>query len=266
METTSLTKPKVTNEHIMAIWVRHKANPQDATRNALVENYLPVVRYQAERMKIKLPDEVCVDDLMSAGVFGLIDAIKSYDPARRVKFETFAPLRIHGAIVDSLRENDWVPRLCRARAKKLEKATAAIRNRTGAVHVTPADVRAELGLSDDAVAKLIADGTTRHLSSLSAVAGTNDAGADVEFGDLESPPAPGDGPDAIADRSDWWAWLARGLTRAEQAIVTLYYRDGMVMSEIGRTLGLSESRVGQMHSNVVERLKAKLTGEEANWS
>src|SRR4051812_44520657 len=108
---------------IKDVWIEYKKTRTEALRNVLMENYLHLVRYNAERIHVKLPDEVELDDLMSSGIFGLMDAIEAFDPARGVKFETSCPPRIRGAILDELRSMDWVPRLVRSRAHKMDSAT-----------------------------------------------------------------------------------------------------------------------------------------------
>lgn len=260
METTSLTKPKVTNEHIMAIWVRHKANPQDATRNALVENYLPVVRYQAERMKIKLPDEVCVDDLMSAGVFGLIDAIKSFDLGRKIKFETYSAPRIRGAILDELRAMDWVPRLVRSRGTKVGEATRQLSVELGRVP-NDEEVAKRMKIPLVEFYKVAKDSVAVGVVSLSRKWFETDSNKDVcEIDVLEDKnmSKPGDAP----ANADLKSFLLRGMSRTEKLIITLYYYERMTMKEIGATLDLSESRVSQMHSSILDRLRATITKEQ----
>src|SRR5437588_9677099 len=115
--------PKTQKRDIKDVWIDYKKTRTEALRNILMENYLHLVRYNAERIHVKLPDEVELDDLMSAGIFGLMDAINAFDIARGVKFETYCAPRIRGAILDELRSMDWVPRLVRSRAHKLESAT-----------------------------------------------------------------------------------------------------------------------------------------------
>jgi len=117
---TRRTKP--TPEELDALWNRFFADGDEEARNQLIESFLPIVKYTAERLYAKLPDEVDVEDLISAGIFGLVDAVKAFDPARGVKFETYCAPRIRGAILDELRSMDWVPRLVRSRAHKLKEA------------------------------------------------------------------------------------------------------------------------------------------------
>src|SRR5215475_2305774 len=112
-----------TTRDIKEVWIEYKKHKTEKLRNILMENYLHLVRYNAERIHVKLPDEVELDDLMSAGIFGLMDAIAAFDLERGVKFETYCAPRIRGAILDELRSMDWVPRLVRSRAHKLDHAT-----------------------------------------------------------------------------------------------------------------------------------------------
>ena len=116
---------------IVEVWTLYQAGPTDLIRNFLIKNYLPLVRYTAERMHTRLPSEVDVEDLMSSGLFGLMDAIDAFDLSRGVKFETYCTQRIRGAIFDELRAMDWVPRLVRSRTAKVEKARRAIEMESG---------------------------------------------------------------------------------------------------------------------------------------
>src|ERR1700728_1344965 len=116
---------------VKQVWIEYKKTKTEKLRNALMENYLHLVRYNAERIHVKLPDEVELDDLMSAGIFGLMDAINAFDLERGVKFETYCAPRIRGAILDELRSMDWVPRLVRSRAHKLDTAAKALEAELG---------------------------------------------------------------------------------------------------------------------------------------
>ena len=115
--------PKAPKREIKDVWIDYKKTKTESLRNVLMEHYLHLVRYNAERIHVKLPDEVELDDLMSAGIFGLMDAIAAFDLDRGVKFETYCAPRIRGAILDELRSMDWVPRLVRSRAHKLDTAS-----------------------------------------------------------------------------------------------------------------------------------------------
>src|SRR6476469_4942580 len=132
MATAMMTRRQVSPEDIAEVWIQFKADPKNkALRNRLIEQYLPLVKYNGERIWSRLPDGVELDDLISAGVFGLMDAINAFDLTRGVKFETYCVPRIRGAMLDELRTMDWVPRLVRSKASKLNEAVKTLEARTG---------------------------------------------------------------------------------------------------------------------------------------
>src|SRR5687768_5091051 len=141
---------------VAQLWKQYKKSGAQAVRNQLIENYLPLVRSHAERLKAKLPSVVQVDDLSTAGVLGLMDAIEQFDPDRNVKFETFSAIRIRGAMMDELRGLDWVPRLVRQRAKMLTDATAALRAELGR-SPTPEEVAARMNVSMEEFERIASD-------------------------------------------------------------------------------------------------------------
>ena len=241
---------------IQAIWVEYKKAPTEALRNRLLENYLPLVKYTAERLHTKLPDEVDVEDLMSAGIFGLMDAIDGFDLDRGVKFETFCAQRIRGAILDELRSMDWVPRLVRSRSSQVEQARKKLQMELGRPP-THDEICKKLGVSKDEYSKIIKDSSAVGTVSLSRKWFETDSNKDVREIDVLE-----DGrqvnPFNVAQRRDVKDLITKGLTRAERLIVILYYYEEMTMKEIGVTLDLSESRVSQMHSSILARLKAQL--------
>ncbi|MEM8781707.1 MAG: FliA/WhiG family RNA polymerase sigma factor [Planctomycetota bacterium] len=242
------------------LWVKYRKKPTEALRNQLMETYLPLVRYNAERVHTKLPDEVDVEDLVSAGVFGMMDAISSFDLERGVKFETYCAPRIRGAILDHLRSMDWVPRLVRSRTSQLEKAKRAIEMETGR-KATDDELATRLGVDDDEYAKIRKDGSATSVVSLSRKWFETDSNKDVrEIDVLED--ARQVNPLTAAQKRDLKDLMTKGLSRAERLIVLLYYFEEMTMKEIGTTLDLSESRVSQMHSSILARLKAQLSHRE----
>jgi len=247
-------------EALQDAWVRYKQTGEEALRNRLVEQYLYLVRYTAERIGSKLPDEVDVDDLMSAGTFGLVDAIDAFDLDRGVKFETYCAPRIRGAILDELRNMDWVPRLVRARAHQLDDATRALEVELGR---TPSEdeIAARLGLSRAQFDKLIKDATAVSQVSLSRRFADGDSEKDVLEIDVV-PDEQGIDPVSEAQKRDLKELVTRGLSRDEKLIIVLYYYEQMTMKEIGLTLDLSESRVSQMHSAILARLRDKLQNRQ----
>ena len=247
-------------EKDMALWVKFQAGKTEQMRNVLMERYLPLVKYNAERIYAKLPDEVELDDLISAGIFGLMDAIDAFDLGRGVKFETYCAPRVRGAILDELRSMDWVPRLVRSRAHKLDQASKALEAEYGR-RASDAEIATQMNISAAEYVKLKRDATAVSLVSLSRKWFETDSQKDVcEIDVLED--KRGQDPVAEIQRRDLKEALTRGLSRAEKLILVLYYYEEMTMKEIGATLDLSESRVSQMHSSILARLKAQMTHQE----
>ncbi|HUU83367.1 MAG TPA: FliA/WhiG family RNA polymerase sigma factor [Phycisphaerae bacterium] len=249
------TQPKAPAE-MEPVWIEYKKTRQAALRNRLMERYLHIVRYNAERIAAKLPDEVENDDLMSAGIFGLMDAIEAYDLARGVKFETYCAPRIRGAILDELRAMDWVPRLVRNRAHKLQEATRALEAELGR-SPSEEELAGRMKLPRPQFDKLLRDATAVALVSLSRKYYESDSSRDVREIDILEDKR-GRDPVREIQKRDLRALITRGLNRAERLILILYYYEEMTMKEIGATLDLSESRVSQMHSSILNRLKTQL--------
>jgi RNA polymerase sigma factor for flagellar operon FliA len=252
----AMVATKSSPEQIAACWDRLRKGPDEEARNCLMENYLHIVKYTAERLHNKLPDEVDVDDLISAGIFGLMDAIKAFDPDRGVKFETYCAPRIRGAILDELRSMDWVPRLVRSRAHKLGEATAALEAELGR-KPNDKELAKAMNISMRDFHKLRRDAHATGVVSLSRKWGETESHKEVrEIDVLEDKRS--DDPFKAAQRKDIKDLITRGLSRAERLIIILYYFEEMTMKEIGETLDLSESRVSQMHSAVLLRLRNQL--------
>jgi len=250
------TITKATPEQIKLWWDEYFATRSEESRNRLMEQYLHIVKYTAERLYAKLPEEVDVDDLISAGIFGLMDAVKAFDPGRGVKFETYCAPRIRGAILDELRSMDWVPRLVRSRAHKLNEATAALEAQLGR-KPEMRELAKEMKISLREFQKLERDAHATGLVSLSRKWFETDSHKDVrEIDVLEDKRS--DDPFRAVQKKDLRDLVTRGLSRAERLIVLLYYFEEMTMKEIGETLDLSESRVSQMHSAILLRLRTQL--------
>jgi RNA polymerase sigma factor FliA len=241
---------------IKEVWIDYKKNKTEPLRNILMENYLHLVRYNAERIHVKLPDEVELDDLMSAGIFGLMDAINAFDLDRGVKFETYCAPRIRGAILDELRSMDWVPRLVRSRAHKLDGATKQLEVELGR-SPTNEEVAKRLKVSMNEFEKVAKDASAVGLVSLSRKWFETDSNKDVREIDILEDKRGAD-PVREIQRKDLKELITKGLSRAERLIIILYYFEEMTMKEIGATLDLSESRVSQMHSSILARLKAQM--------
>lgn len=242
------------------LWREYQADPCQDKRNYLIEKYYSLVRYNAERVYSRLPDEVDIEDLVSAGLFGLMDAINAFDLERGVKFETYCAQRIRGAILDELRSMDWVPRLVRHRTSKVEQTRERLKMSLGR-QPTEQEISRELGVDDEEVKKILRDGSAVSTTSLNRQRYQSDGNREVREIDVLEDGTQID-PLSEIQRRDLKSLLTKGLSRAERLIVILYYYEHMTMKEIGATLDLSESRVSQMHSSILARLKAQLQHRE----
>ncbi|MGI6416476.1 MAG: FliA/WhiG family RNA polymerase sigma factor [Thermoguttaceae bacterium] len=247
----------VAPDDVEQLWIDFKNDPTNQElRNRLVERYLPLVKYNGERIWARLPDGVELDDLISAGVFGLMDAIDAFDLSRGVKFETYCVPRIRGAMLDELRTMDWVPRLVRSKASKLNEAMRNLEARFGRPP-TENEMAEELEITVPELEKMILDANAVNLISLNKKWYETDSYKDVrEIDILED--KKGEDPTKRVQKNDLMRLVTKGLNRNERLIIILYYYEELTMKEIGATLDLSESRVSQMHSSIVQRLKGQL--------
>ncbi len=246
-----------------AVWTAYRSARErgdevraDDLRNRLIERYYEVVRFTAERMHTRLPNEVDVNDLISAGLFGLMDAIDAFDPMRGVKFETYCAPRIRGAIFDELRSMDWVPRLVRSRTAKVEKVRKEFELEAGR-RPTDAEVAERMNVPTSEFEKLQKDSRPVGVVSLDRKCFESDSSRELREVDVIEDARQFD-PSDLVQRGDLQTLITKGLTRSERLIVILYYYEEMTMKEIGMTLDLSESRVSQMHSSILARLKAQM--------
>ncbi len=244
-------------DEILEVWKIYKRDQSNKElRNRLVERYLPLVKYNGERIWARLPEGVELDDLISAGVFGLMDAIDAFDLSRGVKFETYCVPRIRGAMLDELRTMDWVPRLVRSKASKLAEATKGLETLHGRAP-TAQEISERMGISVQELEKMQIEANAVNLISLNKKWYETDSYKDVrEIDILED--KKGEDPTRRIQKNDLMRLVTKGLNRNERLIIILYYYEELTMKEIGATLDLSESRVSQMHSSIVQRLKSQL--------
>ncbi|MGH1505903.1 MAG: RNA polymerase sigma factor WhiG [Acidimicrobiales bacterium] len=244
-----------------AVWARYKSDPQQDDRDQLIVYYAPLVKYVASRIAAGLPQNVDQADLVSYGMFGLIDAITKFDPGRGFKFETYAISRIKGAVLDELRSIDWVPRSVRAKAKSVERAMSKLESE---LHRAPTDeeIAEELELSMDQL-----NGIYNQISSLGLVALDEmlsfNGGDNLTLGDTLADRT--DGPGGAYERVEMRQMLAEAINKmSERAkiVLTLYYYENLTLAEIGSVLGVTESRVCQIHTKAVLQLRSRLTAQE----
>ena len=239
-----------------ALWAEYKATGERADRDRLILIYAPLVKYVASRVAVGLPHNVEQADLVSYGMFGLIDAIEKFDPERGYKFETYAIARIRGAILDELRSIDWVPRSVRAKARALEQAYAKLENQLRR-SPTEAEVAVELDLTDDQLQTTLSQISFIGLAALDEMLGGGERGESMTLGDTVADVR--EGPVAVFEVEEMKQILAEavnGMPEREKLVLTLYYYEGLTLAEIGRVLGVTESRVCQIHTKAVLQLRS----------
>ncbi len=254
--TFAVEKPvKRADENHSLLWRRFRRSRSDDARNRLLETYLPLLRGIAARVLARLPPYVDAEDLRSAGVFGLLDAIEHFDPDRGVKFETYCRKRVSGAMLDELRRQDPIPRETRERAGTVKRAVAKLQDDLQR-EPSPWEVARALGLSLATFRRLLTD-VALVSASPSDLAFDADDGED-SHGSSDEPEDAFPGPSEIASRREVLQLAKSLLSAAERTIVRGYYHDEQSMKRIGGRLRLSESRVCQMHARMLSRLKTRL--------
>ena len=230
-------------------------NEESATQlDDLVEQYTPLVKRIAHHLMARMPSSVAVEDLYQAGFLGLLDALKRFDNSKGASFETYAGIRIRGAMVDDVRKGEWAPRSVHRNARRIQEAIRAIEHREG-VDVSDRDIARELGVSLDEYHHMLADSMATRLFSLSQLESPDDQiDSNLQRSASEDP------YDELQN-GVFRAHLARAieqLSEREQLVMSLYYDEELNLKEIGEVLGVSESRVSQIHSQAAHRLRARL--------
>ena len=234
------------------LWQQYKSTKDGALRERLILHYSPLVKYVAGRVGVGLPPNIEQADLVSYGIFGLIDAIEKFDLDRAIKFETYAISRIRGAIIDELRSLDWVPRSVRSRAREIESAQAKLEHE---LQRAPTEEELRRSLLE------IANSSVYALDELWTV--SDSSGDQVSLLDTLHDP---DAPDpqqllAASEVKDRLADAISALPEREKLVIALYYYENLTLREIGEVLGVTESRISQLHTKAVLRLKSRLQGD-----
>jgi RNA polymerase sigma factor for flagellar operon FliA len=245
----------------LALWQEYRKTGDAALRDGLILTYAPLVKFVAGRLGAGLPAHVDEQDLVSYGLLGLIGAIERFDPEREIKFETYAIARIKGAIIDELRSLDWVPRSVRTRAREIERAIAELERN---LHRAPTDeeIAAKLGVEVADLEDSLAEISRSSMAALDELWTPQAGGDQISLIDtIEDTTGPD--PEFSLEQTELKEALGEAIARLperEKLVVTLYYYEELTLREIGEVLGVTESRVSQLHTKAVLRLKARLSG------
>ena len=255
-KTTGAAPQPLTESELEIVWKTFKRTRDENLRNTLIEQHMPLVRSIAERVLQTLPKSIELDDLASAGLFGLMDAINGFDLSRGIKFKTYCSTRIRGSILDELRSQDWVPRLVRLKAHRLERAVRQLEGELGRAP-NQVEIAKALEITLEELQAHQAEANAKAIFSLSEKWDDGDEEKDMEKVEILADRKSTNPLDTV-QQSDALDMITSSLTKKERLIVIMYYYEGLTMREIGEIMELTESRVCQIHSNVMMRLKAQL--------
>ena len=250
-------------QQLEAVWEEFKGTDSQTARERLILHYAPLVKYVAGRIGAGLPQSVEQSDLVSNGMFGLMDALDKYDPGREVKFETYAIPRIRGAIIDELRAMDWVPRSIRSKARGVEKAHAQLEAKLGR-EPTDEEVAEKLDMDVNELHDVLTQISLVSVMALEESVGGDERGEQRSLIDTLADAAGGDPGSGIEGQEMRGILSAaiNSLSEREKVVITLYYFEGLTLAEIGDILGVTESRVCQIHTKAVGSLRTGLKDEE----
>jgi RNA polymerase sigma factor for flagellar operon FliA len=242
------------------LWVEYRKHRDPQIREEFIKQYAPLVKYVAGKVAVGLPHNVEFDDLVGYGVFGLLDAIDKFDPGKNVKFKTYAVTRIRGAIFDELRSIDWVPRSVRQKTREVEDAIGSLEAQLGRT-ATDQEIAKSLNMNEDEFLKTMMKISGTSILSLNDVWFSSDENDKVSIGDsIESPSSLN--PDVIVEKDEIRRVIVDSISELpdkEKKILVLYYYEDLTLKEIGKVLQVTESRVSQLHTKAILRLRAKLT-------
>lgn len=251
------------DRELAELWLDFKATNTKELRERLILHYSPLVKYVAGRVGVGLPSNIDQADLVSYGIFGLIDAIEKFDPERAIKFETYAITRIRGAIIDELRSIDWIPRSVRTKARDIERAYSSLEAKLQRTP-TEQEIANELDVSVDGLRRIFGQVSFVHvvaLDELMRIGG--ERGDSMTMGDALADPKAED-PSNVYEVEETRYLLADSvslLPEREKIVISLYYYEGLTLNEIGQVLGVTESRACQLHTKAVLQLRAKMSGQ-----
>jgi RNA polymerase sigma factor FliA len=246
---------------IQTLWQEYRDSKDQELRDRLILTYAPLVKFVAGRVGASLPAHVDEQDLVSYGLLGLIGAIERFDPSREIKFETFAMARIRGAIIDELRSLDWVPRSVRTRARQIERAIAALEKELMRAP-TDEEIAKKLGVSEGELDDSLLEISRSSVAALDELWSPSAGGDSIALIDTIEDEA-GPDPEFSLEQTEVKEALAEAISdlpEREKLVVTLYYYEELTLREIGEVLGVTESRVSQLHTKAILRMKAHLAG------
>jgi RNA polymerase sigma factor for flagellar operon FliA len=242
------------------LWQEYRTTRDPKIREDFIKQYAPLVKYVAGKVAVGMPSNVEFDDLVGFGVFGLLDAIEKFEPEKNVKFKTYAVTRIRGAIFDELRSIDWVPRSVRQKTREVEEAIGALEAQLGRT-ATDQEIASSMGMDEEEYLKILIKISGTSILSLSDVWFTGDENDKVSIGDsIESPASLN--PDVIVEKDEIRRVIIEAISELpdkEKKILVLYYYEDLTLKEIGQVLEVTESRVSQLHTKAILRLRSKLT-------
>jgi RNA polymerase sigma factor for flagellar operon FliA len=252
--------PVAVADETSALWHEYRQSREQVLRDRLILTYAPLVKFVAGRVRANLPSHVDEQDLVSYGLLGLIGAIERYDPDRAIKFETFAMARIRGAIIDELRSLDWVPRSVRTRAREIERAIALLERELMRAP-TDEEIATKLGIAPEELEENLREISRSSVAALDELWSPTGSGDQVALVDTIQDKT-GPDPESSLEQTEVKEALAEAISalpEREKLVVTLYYYEELTLREIGEVLGVTESRVSQLHTKAILRLKAHLS-------
>lgn len=242
------------------LWTKYRKTNDSKIREYFIVKYAPLTKYVASKISAGMPSNIEFDDLVGYGVFGLLDAIDKYDPEKKVQFNTYAVNRIRGAIFDELRALDWVPRSVRQKSRHIEETIASLEAKLGRA-ATNEEIASSLGMSTEEYNDLLLKVSSASIVSLTSKRFSGDSSDTSSIGDtIEAPSSLN--PDVIIEREETIRIIreyVNELPEREKKVLIMYYTEEMTLKEIGRVLDVTESRVSQIHTSGLLKLKAKLS-------